>query len=541
MANRNTELLSVIGAMQTLIENYPFGINTAYNAKRYSSSLEFLLDSLRRIGVNDHEIITFILEELIGVNDISVESLQNMDENDERFQNNSFIQGLETAVKFLLSEILANIVSCSVWPKIPNTDEDVIVDLPITVLDPLSLLDICPTTPIGMRKYTGIKKETTPYTIMPQSAFTDMNAYMWYCLNIADTDGADWMDLRERSISQDDPLDTLFNLKNLGYKKLRVTINEDFKGKTLFNFNRKYLESITIFSPKVIIMNLIDELLNGLPNIGLNWGLDSVYNASVFEKMIDMIVQNDDMELNDCYYTFSNDDWNRMLEDAELRKYSARKVSEDTRSAMVLDKDSVINALNEASSASTLHDKLEIVSRAITNVATSEHYVQGGFELKFGFDVDINNNWLSNLLGTIIHPIVKAAMTPKVMALLLINYELAGAVNLSEIDVNKSVSVVFDFFKTKMLGLFAALVKKIKDLVVDAVIDLFKRKVEPLIRKYITAKFQEQLEYYMDLLNQALECIALFGWMGGQQPTSIDEVNYADITQVKSIPNKSIC
>ena len=80
MANKNTELLSVIGAMQTLIENYPFGIDTANEAKKYSSSLEFLLDALRRIGVNDHEIITFILEELIVVNDITMDDIEKMED-----------------------------------------------------------------------------------------------------------------------------------------------------------------------------------------------------------------------------------------------------------------------------------------------------------------------------------------------------------------------------------------------------------------------------------------------------------------------------
>ena len=64
MANQSTDLLAAIGAIQTLVENFPMGLLSALNVKNYSSSLEFLLDALRTLGINDKEIITFILEEL---------------------------------------------------------------------------------------------------------------------------------------------------------------------------------------------------------------------------------------------------------------------------------------------------------------------------------------------------------------------------------------------------------------------------------------------------------------------------------------------
>lgn len=540
MANEATQLLATIGAIQTIIENFPMGFQTAYNVKTYHSSLDFLLDALRTIGVNDKEIITFVLEELIGVNDLSVETLEHMDDDDEKFHNNAFVQGLENAVKFLIAEILANIVSCSVWPRIPKRSGDSNepanqIDLPISVLDPSNLLDTCPTTPVGMRMYTGIKKDTTPMSLVNAK---DMNAFFWYGINMTNAvDGATWMD---NDVNDRNPL---FKIRNLGYKKLRLEISQEYEGKTLYRFNKRYLDTIHIFSPKIILMNLIEELLNGFPNVEVNFGFDDIYTEAIFEKMIDTIVTNDDLEINDCYYTFSNEDWNRMLEDAELRKYDAKKYGSEMGTANVIDKEAVMDALDRASSSTTLHDRVEIISDALYDASRTVEYdrlvEEAGMERKWSFDYQVNSNWLYNILRTIIRPIVKAVMTPKVMALLITNYEIAGALNLSEIDINHSPGIVLDFFKTKMLGLFGALIKKIKDMVVQAVLNFFNTKVMPLIQKYITARLLEQLLYYTELLREALDCIAIFGWR--EVKTNIDEVNYADITPVKTIPNQSIC
>ena len=529
------DVLAAIGAIQTVIENFPFNIFSAMNVKTYHSSMDFLMDALRTVGVSDKDIIQFVLEELIGVNDISVEKLENMDERDEKFQNNAFVQGLESAFKALLSAILANIVSCSVWPKVPEKACTNGIDLPIKIIDPMGHMDVCPTTPSGMRMYTGINKEMTPYSL---SGATDLNAFMWYCLNMTDPiEGEVWKDKQGQSICR---------ITNRGYKKLRLYVDNQFKTRTLYRFNKEYLDSIHIFSPKVILMNLVDELLNGLPNAEVNFGFDEIYTDAVFKRMVDTIIENDDLEINDCYYTFSNEDWNRMLEETELRKYGAKKVGSDTSTAVVVDKQAMLDALDEASSAATLHDRTEIIGDAMyeaTKVVTYDVLEEeGGMTRKWSFDFDYNPNWLFNILSTLIRTIVKSAMTPKVMALIVVNYEIAGALNLSTINTDTSMDAVLDYFKTKMLGVFAALVKKIKEIVIKAVLNFLSTKLKPLVLQFMAKKLLEELEYYLDVLRQALECINLFGWPFARKTlTAIEDVNYADIVQTKNNPKQSIC
>lgn len=537
MANQDSGILASIGAIQTLVENFPMGLLSSLNVTNYSSSLEFLVDALRTLGVNDKEIITFLLQDLIGVNDLD---FTKVDDADARFKNNAFIQGLESAIKFLIAEILANIISCAVWPKIPENAITIGTDLPLSILDQTNLLNTCPTTQNGLKKYIVASGTTTSQL----GESRDLNAVIWHTINmLSPTESNTWSGSGQ----------PLCYIQNMGYNKVRLKVHENFSGKTLFEFNKKYLDSITIFSPKVIITNIIDELINGLPNIEVNFGLDEIYNEAVFEKMIDTVVTNDDMEIEDCYYTFSNEDWLRMIEETELRKYNAKKAGKGTNTATIIDKQSVMDLLDEAGNpdeSKTLHNRIEKVTEAIyeaakTNTVEYEAMTsEAETTRKWGFDYEVNSGWLYNILSTIIRPIVKSAMSPKVMALILVNYEIAGSLNLSELNPNSPISDVLDFVKQKMLGIFAALIKKIKDMIVQAVLDLFNKKIEPLIAKYTAAKLLEQLENYTDLLRQAMECIDLFGFpylIGNGQRTDIENVNYADITPVKNNPNKTVC
>ena len=360
MANQSTDILATIGAIQTLVENFPMGLLSALNVKKYNSSLDFLIDALRTLGINDKELISFLLETIVGVGDLDFSGL---DETDARFKNNAFVQSLESAVKYLLSEILANIVSCSVWPKIPSEATSDGYNLPLTILDPTGLLNTCPISDNGRKQYTGIQYDSetrSGTTISDLKTASDMNAFIWYCLNQLNVaSGETWTN------KDNDPI---CRFTNLGYKNIKMTL-PGWSNKTLFEFNKKYLDSITIFSPKVILINIINELLNGLPNVEVNLGIEEIYSEAVFKKMIDTVVTNDDMDLNECYYTFSNEDWNRMLEDADLKRYNAKKYGDKTNTANVIDKEKVNDLLNEAAQEETMFDRTQKVTEAIYTAA----------------------------------------------------------------------------------------------------------------------------------------------------------------------------
>ena len=283
-----------------------------------------------------------------------------------------------------------------------------------------------------------------------------------------------------------------------------------------------------------------------MPNAELNFGFDEIYNEATFKKMIRTIIKNDDLGVDDCYYKFSNEEWINALEETELKKYDAKKTGRLSKEARKVDKSIVTDALKAASSTASVYDRTQLITDAIIETATpteEEIYVltgEGSTNKRFSLEFNANSMWLENIILELVTPFAKCLFNPKVMTLLYLNYELAGAINLSKSYDNRlPTDVVIEGLKRKMLGMLGALVRLLKDLVVNALINLFKKKIIPLITKYTLKKLMEQTQFYLELLSQALECIALFGFKNGR--TSIDEVDYADIYPVKNNPQKNSC
>ncbi len=551
MANKqSTDVLSTIGAMQTLVENFPMGITTVHNIKSYTSTMDFLMDCFKTVGVTDSEIIELILKKITGVNDLSVEETENPEDIDEnKFQNNKFIDALEKTLKFTIAQILANIVSCDVWPLVPENAIREGIDIPIDLLDSNKLFNTCPVSPEGLRLYQGIVKGQKISDLVNT---TDLNAVMWYCINMTNIKGVTsnsvvWSDRKKPTSGN------ICTLNNRGMQKINIQIGENYLGRALHTFNMRYLDNIQILSPKSILMNVLYEYAYGRPNINVDMGFNDIYQEAMFKKMITTIVSNNDLGVEDCYYTFSNEEWYRLLEESELRKYNAKKMGEKSNTAVPMDKDSMLKAMEEASSASSIYARTSVINDAIMDAAstrTVENNVlvsEGGVSRNFTFDFAYNSEWLYNILSTIITPIMRAVLTPKVMALVIINYNIAGAINLSEIS-EAQLGVIIEGVRRKLLGIIAALTKKVSDWIIDILLSFFNEKIMPLITKYLASKLREQLDYYLDLLRQALECVSLFGWpqtrMRGNATTGIDDVRYADIiedTTVKNNPQKTDC
>jgi hypothetical protein len=68
MDESTSEILAQLGTMQTLVENFPMGIMSSVQLKKYNSSFDFLIDCLQCININDQEIFKFVLTDIIGVN-----------------------------------------------------------------------------------------------------------------------------------------------------------------------------------------------------------------------------------------------------------------------------------------------------------------------------------------------------------------------------------------------------------------------------------------------------------------------------------------
>ena len=139
-------------------------------------------------------------------------------------------------------------------------------------------------------------------------------------------------------------------------------------------------------------------------------------------------------------------------------------------------------------------------------------------------------------------PIIESLFTPQVMLLLMTNYIMTGLIKIDEFG-NADLTMILNILLNNVLGLLKIIVRFVIDLIIELLMEFFYEKVLPLLVKYKLAIELEKVNRWLEVLAIALACIPRLDFLKKKKIIStIDEVNYADITNVQNIPeNNSGC
>lgn len=583
----NSKVIGTINSMQTLVENFPTWKLPMDRIK--TDSINFIVQVLHQLGINDYELIDKIIYLLFNTKDAvrkyAAGKLDNLD------GQSDFLINLENQTKFIIAKILSAILSCSIIPKIPeeyfDDEEDMSTipynahHIPLSMLDSECLLHICPTTNIG-RNFYLVDKEITPNSLYKSK---DLNAMMWYALNrgtlINESEKNKMMwDSRFEEQSYDDyvrddagkwnywlnstketgifsvvdkqeeyedayisgttisqplhPIMQFYPTPWGNYTEIFYTISKQtFSGKTIYDFNEDYLNNIQIFNPKSIIASMIDGLLNC--NIKNALKIETSLGNKIMEDKINQLIARalevDDENISDCFFTFSNDELNEMLEEMERQKYSGKELNSETAPSILIDENYGLDLLNQINSTATINEKLETLTRSVYEISTipnSDSAIQTSDKLSVGF----NTKWFNDVIMAIIKPMVKSILSPKVMLLFIINFDMMGLIYLDDI---KSFEDVMKIFYRKLMSIILSLVSYVKDQIIKFLIKLFEEKIQPLLEKVALFLIEERLVDWTDLLLEAALCIVPTISLK-KTLTEIDDVRYADITQEQITP-----
>lgn len=293
--------------------------------------------------------------------------------------------------------------------------------------------------------------------------------------------------------------------------KVIKNLMECYPGLTVFEFNYDYVMSIKLFDAKVLAHSLMESVLNMNMGISVGLGVRHQEGTETIKEIIKNILESDDSEINDCYYTFDNSKYDALLRKAEEKRARQERFGNVTHETGLFD--SVNDILNEYDANAELNEQVDVLHRAITQAAVT---VSDGVEESDKFDVEFN--FIFDLIEALTTAIVNGILSPKVLMLLEVNQKIMGGTweKFTLKDLIQALRVII-----------VAIVKEIRDMVIQELLKLVLKALEPIIQMLASILLREQLENYSDAILEIIRNCPFFS--NKYEDTKLDTVDYADI------------
>ena len=311
------------------------------------------------------------------------------------------------------------------------------------------------------------------------------------------------LNVKSREVTVDNP------------EELAKDLIECYPGLTVFEFNYDYVMSIKLFDAKVLAHSLMESVLNMNMGISVGLGVRHQEGTETIKEIIKNILESDDSEINDCYYTFDNSKYDALLRKAEEKRARQERFCNVTHETGLFD--SVNDILNEYDANAELNEQVDVLHRAITQAAVT---VSEGVEESDKLDVEFN--FIFDLIEALTTAIVNGILSPKVLMLLEVNQKIMGG--------------TWEKFTLKDLiqalrAIIVAIVKEIRDMVIQELLKLVLKALEPIIQMLASILLREQLENYADAILEIIRnCPFIwFRFSNKYKDTKLDTVDYADI------------
>lgn len=349
----------------------------------------------------------------------------------------------------------------------------------------------------------------------------------------------DITDLRNELYKIEEQEKQLFEEKNNAYNSMYAEmqniqnnsnnyrpIEENYyHNKTIIEFNVDYIMSLKLFDAKVIAAQLIDQLTS-LLTIDLELSYKQQLIRSEIKKMVQMIVETDDTVVSDCFFTFSNDDYNNMLEKAEMTKAGLFSINGEENSTQKINGDKLLETLNGINASASQETIQTIIEGSLTEISKELSNVNYEITDKVNFGVQMN--FIENLMNNLAYVIANSVLSPKVYLLLLINLELLGR------NTNFSLEGFIGQFKQ----LLVSILREIRDQLIQYLVNELMKMLGDLAKEIALKISVEQAMYYARLIKRLLACIKRKGMTLDWQP---DAVDYSDIYETDEEPKNNEC
>ena len=306
---------------------------------------------------------------------------------------------------------------------------------------------------------------------------------------------------------------------------------------SMYKYNWDYLNNIQILKPKLLLVGLCEHLL------GFSLSTISSTNINFTKKLIESklssaiksVIEANDMEVEDCYMEFSNDEVNAMLEEMLLSRYNATTYGGETATVRVHDTKKYIAMLDQVNANTSVEGNMTTITKLLTEV-TTDPGTEGSID--YGLKVSTDGNILKKLLWAIVMPLLMSIFTPQVMLLLYMNFELMGITKIDTFN-GQDFTKIINLIMNKIFGLLKSIILFIKDKIVELLLILLYEKILPILMQYQAILLLERITFWLAILKDAISCVPMFSFKRNKVIGAIDSVDYADIIPSQDTPEST--
>ena len=308
-------------------------------------------------------------------------------------------------------------------------------------------------------------------------------------------------------------------------KKIKVGERDVFVNKTVFEFNYDYIFSLKLFDSKTIVAHIVNSLIGILNSttaalLNSKFTLDRKMIEGKVGEVIMGLIDNGDEYINDCSFSFSNEEYDNLLRQSELKYSQNYEFGESNNTLSEEDIDDLLNKINSIGGG-TLEEEQTAISNVFETALSASKTIHGGEEIDLKLSLD--NNIIFKLLKLTITEIVLQVLSPKVMVLYAINSYFMG-------DSADTKGISIENFMKGFSNLLSKIVKQVFEIIMQELLKFLMEQIQELILLMVEKLILEKIRFFIELIKRLLALIAMFGNMFSKKDSHlIDNVNYADI------------
>ena len=304
--------------------------------------------------------------------------------------------------------------------------------------------------------------------------------------------------------------------------------------RTLVEWNVDYVMSLHLFDPFVITSQIIDAI-TGCFTVDLNLSYEQMLIRFEVEKMVKMIIESDDQAVSDCFFTFSNDDYDKMLNQAELVRAGMLTLDGRGIGDVRLNAEDLLSGLNSVSSSASKQEIQSVIAGTMTDLTSKISRTEGYLEtdninanLRLNINANLRLNIIENMLNALAYAITIQILSPKIYLVMAINLKILGQ------DAGFSLAGFIERNKQMVVQILRA----VRDAIIDYIVKELMKIVGDLAEQVASKLTIEQVMYYRRLIKKLIDC-----FRSGRNGLdwNQDLIEHADLIQQEEEPKNAEC